>query len=67
MIDAGKYGLYVAVVNTAATPRKQVRVTVPGKGAVVALASGVAVTRTGEGVTLDLRPFQLVALRVVSP
>jgi len=64
VIDAGKHGLYVAVVNTASTERKQVRVNVPGNGAVTALASGAVVARTGEGVTLDLRPYQLVALRV---
>jgi hypothetical protein len=64
VIDAGKHGLYVSVVNTAPTERKQVRLNVPGKGTVTALASGAVVARTGEGVLLDLRPYQLVALRV---
>jgi hypothetical protein len=64
VIDAGKHGLYVSVVNTATSERRQVRVNVPGKGVVTALASGAVVARTGGAVMLDLRPYQLVALRV---
>ena len=63
MIDAGCNGIYVAVVNADCRERKQV----PGSGAVTALASGAAVARGGDGVTLNLRPYQLVALRVAAP
>jgi hypothetical protein len=64
MMDAGKQGLYVSVVNTAPTERRQVRVKLPGAGAVTALASGLAVARSGDGVAADLRPYQLLALRI---
>lgn len=63
VIDAGTQGVYISVVNTAATGRSRVRVTVPGGGTVTALATGRALTRDGGHVTLDLRPYQLVALR----
>jgi hypothetical protein len=64
VIDAGKQGVYVSVVNTAPTERKQVRVKLPGGGAVTALATGAAVARSGDGVTVSLRPYQLLSLRV---
>ncbi len=66
-IDAGKSGIYVSVVNTDCRERKQVRVKLPGQGLVTALASGAAVARAGDSVTLDLRPYQLIALRVAVP
>ena len=66
-IAAGRHGTYVAVVNTAWSARKQVRVKLPGAGTVTALAAGVTVARVGEGVTLDLGPYQLVSLRVAAP
>ncbi len=62
-IDAGSHGTYLSVVNTAPTPLRGVRVKVP-PGAVTALASGAALPRAGEAVTLDLRPYQVLALRV---
>lgn len=64
VIDAGKHGRYLSVVNTGPTERKQVRVKLPGTGAVTALATGAAVARGGDGVTVNLRPYQLLALRV---
>ena len=67
VIDAGKRGVYLSVVNTDARERKQVRVKVPGSGTVTALASGTAVACNGNAVTLDLRPYQLLALRVAAP
>lgn len=63
-LDAGKQGVYVAVVNTGATPLRGVRISLPGSGAVTALATGATLVRDGGGVTLDLYPCQLVALRV---
>ena len=67
VIDAGKPGVYVSVVNTDCRERKQVRVKLPGSGGVTELATGNAVSRSGDGVTLDLRPYQLIALRVTAP
>ena len=66
-IDAGRGGRYVAVVNTGWTKRRQIRVKLPGSGAVMALASGAPVARAGDGVARDLRPCQLVALHVAAP
>jgi hypothetical protein len=64
VIDAGTHGRYLSVVNTGPTERKQVRVKLPGTGVVTALATGAAVARGGDGVTVTLRPYQLLALRV---
>jgi hypothetical protein len=63
-IDAGRHGLYVAVVNTDRRERNQVRVKMSGNGAVTALASGATVTRSGGGWTVDLHPYQLMSYRV---
>ncbi len=66
-IAAGRSGTYVSVVNTAWTERRQVRVKLPGKGAVTAPATGMALARSGDGVMLDLRPCQLLALHMAAP
>jgi len=66
-IETKKNGAYMTVVNTAWAERKQVHVKLPGSGAVTALASGSPVARSGGGLTLDLRPYQLVALHVATP
>jgi translation initiation factor IF-1 len=54
----------VSVVNTAPAAREGVRVKLPGAGTVTALASGQALARSGDSVTVSLRPYQLLALRV---
>ncbi|MEI6515754.1 MAG: hypothetical protein WCO77_07245 [bacterium] len=66
-IDAGQNGIYLSVVNTDRRECKQVRITLPGRGVVTALASGAVVARSGDGLTLDLRPYQLLALRIAGP
>lgn len=66
-IDAGRNGIYLSVVNTDSRERKQVKITLNGNGAVTALALGASVARSGSGITLDLRPYQLLALRVAAP
>lgn len=65
-MDAGRGGLYASVVNTASTARQQVRIALP-PGGVTALASGERMMRTGDAVVLNLRPYQLVALRIDRP
>jgi len=65
-IDAGRHGIYLAVVNTADSARSQVRVAVRWNGQVTAPASGATLLRKAAGVTLDLRPYQLVALHVAA-
>jgi hypothetical protein len=67
LIDAGRNGIYVAVVNTDYRERKQVKVMVPGSGGMTALASGSVIERTSDGITLDLRPYQLLSLRIAAP
>ena len=66
-IDAGRAGIYLSVVNTDCRERKQVRIKLNGNGGITALASGASVARSGDGITLDLRPYQLLALRVAVP
>ena len=66
-IDAGKHGTYVAVVNTAWTQRQRVQIKLPSSGAVTALAAGKILPRSNDGLTLDLRPYQLLALRIAPP
>lgn len=66
-IPTKKHGVYLAVVNTAWTERRQVRLKLPGNGPVTALASGKALARTGDSLTFDLGPYQLIALRVANP
>jgi hypothetical protein len=64
VIDAGRNGRYLSVVNTAPAARDAVRVKLPGNGAVTALAAGRELPRSGDAVTVSLRPYQLLALRV---
>ena len=66
-IDAGRHGTYLAVVNTAWTERKHVRVQLPVPGAVQALATGIPLARNGDNVTLDLRPCQIISLHIGKP
>ena len=66
-IDAGRHGTYVAVVNTGWKASRGVKVRLPGPGAVTALVRGEALPRNADTVSLDLRPCQLVALRVTPP
>lgn len=66
-IDAGRRGTYLSVVNTAWQERKQVRLRLPGRGDLVALASQTKLARTGDGVTVDLRPCQLLSLHLAAP
>lgn len=64
VINAGKHGHYLAVVNTGFKALKGVQVRVPGSKPVAAVASGKALTRDGGAVKLNLRPCQLVTLLV---
>jgi ABC-type taurine transport system substrate-binding protein len=66
-IDAGRNGIYLAVVNTDYREQKQVKAKLPGSGSVTALASGARIVRIDSELTLDLRPYQLLALRVTTP
>ncbi len=63
-IDAGRHGTYLAVVNTGWTARRRVTVTLPAAGVVTALASNTVLPRSGDHLTLDLAPCQLLALRI---
>jgi len=63
-IAAGRHGTYVIVVNTAAKPCQQVQIKLPAGGIVTALATGTTLLRSNSGITLDLRPYQLLSLRV---
>ncbi len=67
MTDAGKHGTYVAVVNTSWTERNRVRVKLPVSGRVKALASGATLAHSGDSVTLDLHPYQLLSLHCTPP
>jgi len=64
VIDAGKYGRYLSVVNTGALALTNVPIRVPGSSPVTAVASGRVVDRKDGGITLNLRPCQLVTLQV---
>ncbi len=66
-MDAGPRGAYAAVVNTGPRAAAGVRVRLPGKGPVKALASGRVLPSEDGAVTLDLRPFQLLAVGVGTP
>ena len=63
-IDAGKFGRYYALVHTGATPKKGVRVKLPGATAAVLPAAGNKPLPLKGGVAvLDFQPWQLVAVR----
>jgi hypothetical protein len=63
-ITTEKHGTYVAVVNTAATAKSGVAVDLKTAGRLRALAEGAQVTVTGNAATLNLRPYQLVAMKL---
>lgn len=62
-ITTPEHGTYYAVVNTAMTDAKQVRIKLGG-GAVTDATSGDAINADGDAITLDLYPFQMRALHV---
>lgn len=64
-IDAGRSGIYVAVINTDCRERRQVKVKLPGKGGVKVPSTGAILKRSGDGVTVDLYPYQLLSLHVI--
>ncbi len=64
VIDAGSSGRYLSVVNTGTVALTNVPVRVPGSSPVTAVASGQVLERREGGVALDLRPCQLLTLRV---
>jgi hypothetical protein len=64
VIDAGKYGRYLSVVNTGALALSDIRIRVPGLTPVTAVASGRVVERKDGSITLNLKPCQLLTLRV---
>ncbi len=62
-IRTQQHGTYLAVVNTARTPR-QVTVQIPAAGPATLLASGDPLAVQDGRIKLTLRPFQLVAVGV---
>ena len=61
-IQTPRHGTYFAVANTAVTPRKGVKIRLPGTDRVTAIVSGqVLDTRSGT-LVLNLHPCRLVAL-----
>jgi hypothetical protein len=63
-IRTEKHGTYVAVINTAPTSKRGVTVDLKTAGRLRALAEGTRVAVSGAAATLDLRPCQLVAMRI---
>jgi hypothetical protein len=63
-IAAGANGTYLAVVNTGMTAAPAVRVKLPAAGPAQALASGETLAVVNGAVTVDLRPFQLLAIGI---
>ena len=64
VINAGKHGHYIAVVNTNLKPVNNATIRVPGSKPVTAVASGKTLSRKSGAVSLNLRPCQLVTLLV---
>jgi len=65
VIPTERYGTYYAVVNAGVGVQERVRIRLPGaKGGVRFAVSGDELQAVDGAVTLDLRPCQLVALRV---
>lgn len=64
----GRYGVWLAVVNTGYSERKRVAiqlpVPVPAGGRVVNAATGEAVSAIGGVVTVDMYPCQLISLHI---
>lgn len=57
-------GTYVAIVNTSPTQKTGVTVTLKPQGRLRALADGATVVVSDSTATLDLRPYQLVSMKV---
>jgi hypothetical protein len=66
-MDAGVHGLYLALVHTGPTAAAGVRVKLPAAGPVKALASGKALAAEDGAITMDFRPFQLLAIGIGTP
>ena len=64
-IKTAKHGTYVAVVNTATTSKAGVVVDLKTAGTLKPLAEGTQVNVSGSVATLDLRPYQLVSMKIV--
>ncbi len=65
-IATADHGTWLAVVNTSLHPAAGVRVTLPAGGAVTEAVSGEPVAVTDGTVSLDLRPAQLLTLRIAT-
>ena len=63
-IDAGEHGTYLAVVNTGFEAVQGVGIKLPKAGVVTRLATGETLAAKAGQVMLDLRPCQVVALRI---
>lgn len=63
-IKTEKYGTYVAIVNTAPTAKTGVVVNLKTAGTLKPLADGAQVQVSGSTATLNLRPYQLVSMRI---
>lgn len=63
-MDAGDHGVYYAVINTGYHGKKSVHLNLPDKGVVVNAATGEKLTAGKDGLVVNLRPCQLLALQV---
>ncbi len=63
-IKTDKYGTYVAIINTAPTAKVGVVVNLKTAGTLNPLAAGAQAKVSGSSATLDLRPYQLVAMKL---
>ena len=63
-IPTDRDGTYLAVVNVGLAGKEDVAVELPGEGTVTDAATGEALARDGDEITLSLYPCQLRALRV---
>jgi hypothetical protein len=66
-IDAGAHGTYYAVVNTGFQSKKSLKLNLAPVGRITNAATGEQLTATGAGVSVDLYPCQLLALRIANP
>jgi hypothetical protein len=66
-IDTPNNGSYFAVVNTSLQPKKDVKVTLAGTGALKNLVSGAWPARTNQQLTLSFYPGQLHAFQLTPP
>lgn len=63
-IKTDKNGTYIAIVNTAPTAKAGVVVNLKAVGTLKPLADGAQVNVSGSTATLDLRPYQFVAMKL---